>query len=94
MCVNPGNVNVSGFPSPRAARSRAARRPNSISRVFPGCSSSPDRANLLPVHARCGPGAQVPVGYHQPLQADMVQQRGEPRILIPPRNLAHTAQIA
>ena len=36
MCVNPRNANVSGLPSPRAARLRAACRPNSISRVFPG----------------------------------------------------------
>ena len=46
MCVNPRNANVSGFPSPRAARLRAACRPNSISRVLPGCSSSPNFANL------------------------------------------------
>ncbi len=52
MCVNPRNVNVSGFPSPRAARSRAARRPNPASRVLPGCSSSPNRANLPPSSTR------------------------------------------
>jgi hypothetical protein len=34
MCVNSRKLNVSGFPSPRAARSRAARGPNSISLVF------------------------------------------------------------
>ena len=35
-CVNPRNVNVAGFPSPRFRRSDAAKRPNSISRVFSG----------------------------------------------------------
>src|ERR1035441_9802149 len=39
MCVNPRNWNVSGLPSPRAARSRAAYRPNSISRFFSAFSS-------------------------------------------------------
>ena len=46
MCVKPRKSNVSGFPSPRAARFRAAFRPNSISRVLSGCSSSPNFANL------------------------------------------------
>ena len=45
MCVKPRKSNVSGFPSPAACRSRAANRPNSISRVLPGCSSSPNFAN-------------------------------------------------
>jgi hypothetical protein len=46
MRVNPGKLNVSGFPSPRAALSRAACGPDSISLVFSGCSSRPDLANL------------------------------------------------
>jgi hypothetical protein len=41
----PRNVKVSGFPSPRFSRFGAANRPNSISRVFSGCSSSPNLAN-------------------------------------------------
>ena len=53
-----------------------------------------------PVHARRGLRAQVPVGHHQPLQADMVQQRGEPRIPCPsalprahgPAHLTHLAR--
>lgn len=32
ICVNPRNWNVSGFPSPRSARFRAANRPNWTSR--------------------------------------------------------------
>jgi hypothetical protein len=46
MCRNPRNVNVSGFPSPRAFRFRAACGPNSISRVFSGCSSRLNFASL------------------------------------------------
>jgi hypothetical protein len=45
MCVNPRKLNVSGFPSPRAARSRAACGPNSISLVFSGCRSRLNFAN-------------------------------------------------
>jgi hypothetical protein len=52
MCVNPRNANVSGLPSPRAARLRAACRPNSISRVFPGCSSRLNFANRSRISAR------------------------------------------
>jgi site-specific DNA recombinase len=47
-----------------------------------------------PVHARCGLRAQRPVGHHQPLQADMVQQRREPRFLVPSCYLTHTVQPA
>ena len=39
ICVNPRKLKVSGFPSPRRDRSRIAWCPNSISRVFSGCSS-------------------------------------------------------
>ena len=46
MCVNPRNANVSGFPAPRAFRLGLANRPNSISRVLPGCSSRLNSANL------------------------------------------------
>jgi len=42
MCVKPRKSNVSGFPAPRADRFSAACRPNSISRVLPGCSSNPE----------------------------------------------------
>src|SRR6516162_6562711 len=43
--VKPRKVKVSGFPSPRAFRSRAANRPNSISRVLSGCNSKPNFAS-------------------------------------------------
>src|ERR1017187_5231513 len=46
MCVNPRKLNVSGFPAPRAFRLGMANRPNSISRVLPGCSSRLNFANL------------------------------------------------
>ena len=42
LWVNPRKSNVSGFPSPRRCRSRVANRPNSISRVFSGCSCKPN----------------------------------------------------
>jgi hypothetical protein len=41
-CVNPRNVKVSGFPSPRCFRFRTANRPNSIRRVLSGCNSRPN----------------------------------------------------
>ena len=34
ICVNPGKLNVSGFPTPVRFRFLSAKRPNSISRVF------------------------------------------------------------
>jgi hypothetical protein len=40
MWVKPRKLKVSGFPSPRLARSIAAKRPNSIKRVFSGWSDS------------------------------------------------------
>ena len=42
ICVNPRKSNVSGFPRPRAARRRAAYRPNSISRVLSGMQLQPE----------------------------------------------------
>jgi hypothetical protein len=42
LCVNPGTSNVSGFPSPRNGRSRAANRPNSIRRVVSGSNAGPN----------------------------------------------------
>ena len=45
VVVKPRKVKVSGFPSPRAFRSRAANRPNSISRVLSGCNSKPNFAS-------------------------------------------------
>src|SRR6185437_2717424 len=44
MKVKPRKVKVSGLPSPRRLRLSSAKRPNSISRVFSGCS---DSANSL-----------------------------------------------
>jgi hypothetical protein len=39
-------LKVSGLPSPRRLRRSAAKRPNSISRVFSGCSDSANSPNL------------------------------------------------
>ena len=62
-CVKPRNVKVSGFPSPRFSRSEAANRPNSISRVFSGCNSSPN----LAVAPETLPGiARLPFGFRNP----------------------------
>jgi hypothetical protein len=41
-------VKLSGFPSPRAPRSRAAFGPNSINRVFSGCSSRRELCQPFP----------------------------------------------
>jgi hypothetical protein len=38
---------VSGLPSPRRWRRSAAKRPNSISRVFSGCSDNANSCNRL-----------------------------------------------
>jgi hypothetical protein len=46
-----------------------------------------------PVHSRRGLRAQIPVGHHQPLQADVMQQSREPRVLIPLCYLPHTVQL-
>ena len=46
ICVKPTKRNVSGLPSPRALRFRAANRPNSISRVFSAFSSKLNFASL------------------------------------------------
>jgi hypothetical protein len=43
--VKPRIVKVDGFPSPRCFRSRAAKRPTSISRVLSGCNSKPNFAS-------------------------------------------------
>src|SRR5215472_5874526 len=45
-----------------------------------------------PVHPRRGLRAYLPVGPPQAFNGDMVQKRGEPRVLIPSRYLAHTVQ--
>src|SRR5688572_18722584 len=44
--VNPRNENVSGLPSPRSARFKAANRPNWIRRVFSAFNSSANSASL------------------------------------------------
>jgi hypothetical protein len=46
MKVKPRKLKVSGLPSPRRWRRSAAKRPNSMSRVFSGCSVSANFANL------------------------------------------------
>jgi hypothetical protein len=45
-----------------------------------------------PVHARRRLRIDLVERQPQPVHADMVQQRGELRILIPSRDLAHTIQ--
>ena len=67
----PARPCVSGLPSPRACRRAAANRPNSISRVFSGCSSKPNFANLL---AKL---MQEPLGVVHVLESDDVVV-GEP----------------
>jgi hypothetical protein len=42
MWVKPKKSKVSGFPSPRSFRLLVVKRPNSIRRVFSGCSSRPN----------------------------------------------------
>ena len=48
ICVKPRKSNVSGLPSPRTALFSAANLPNSISRVFSLCNSSPNFAMRSP----------------------------------------------
>ena len=57
----------------------------------PGPARSPP---MSPRPPRRGLRAQRPVGHHQPIQADMVQQRREPRVLIPSCHFTHTVQPA
>jgi hypothetical protein len=45
-----------------------------------------------PVHPRRRLGANRPVGRPQPVEINVMQQRGEPRFLIPYRYLPHTIQ--
>src|SRR3569833_2324818 len=52
MCRKPRKSNVSGLPSPRRARSLAAKRPNSIKRVFSGCNVSANFSNRSRKSAR------------------------------------------
>ena len=96
MCVKPRNSNVSGLPEPRAFRSWAAYRPNSISRVFSGCSSKPNFANLL---AKIG---EEPLGVVTVLEArdvvvgeahdDHVAVRVPPSPLVGPQ-VEHVVQV-
>jgi hypothetical protein len=48
MCVNPRKSNVSGFPSPLRFRFSSANLPNSIRRVFSGCSFQPEHGQTFP----------------------------------------------
>ena len=45
-----------------------------------------------PVHPRRGLRADRPIRPPEPRRRDMVQQRGEPRVLVPSCHLTHTAQ--
>ena len=50
--VKPRKSKVSGLPSPRCLRFFAAKRPNSISRVFSGCSDSANFPNRSRIASR------------------------------------------
>ena len=52
MKVKPRKLKVSGLPSPRRLRLSAAKRPNSISRVFSGCSDSANSSNRSRIASR------------------------------------------
>src|SRR6516225_30375 len=52
MKVKPRKLKVSGVPSPRRLRRSAAKRPNSMSRVFSGCSDSANSSNRLRISSR------------------------------------------
>src|SRR5579883_2719369 len=52
MKVKPRKLKVSGLPSPRRLRLSAAKRPNSISRVFSGCNDSANFANRTRISSR------------------------------------------
>ena len=45
------------------------------------------------VHPRRGLGLQRPVGRPQAVDIDVVQERGEPHILVLPRHSAHAIQV-
>ena len=45
-----------------------------------------------PVHPRRGLRANRPIGRPEPIRVNVVQQRGEPHILVSPCRLAHTLQ--
>ena len=61
--------------------------PQAVKEVFPVLRPG------HPVHSRGRVLLQALIRLQQPPLRDMMQQRGEPRILIPSRDLAHTAQI-
>ena len=68
QCVKPRNSNVSGLPRHAAVDLWAANRPNSISRVFSGCSSRPNfasRSRSSPGTARPPPDAGTPPRNHR-----------------------------
>src|SRR6266566_3451144 len=52
MKVKPRKSKLSGLPSPRRFRRSAAKRPNSISRVFSGCSVSANFPNRSRISSR------------------------------------------
>ena len=47
-----------------------------------------------PIDPRGGVRTDRPIRHPQTIDADVVKERGEPHILVPPRHLAHTIQIA
>jgi hypothetical protein len=81
---------------------RPPRRPRLVAPAVNPVMQVPEAARQVlpvvlprhPVHPRRGLRAQVPVGHHQPFQADVVQQRGEPRVLIPSCHFTHAVQAA
>jgi hypothetical protein len=50
--VIPRKLKVSGFPSPRCFRPVAAWRPNSIRRVFSGCSDSENSCSRIRISSQ------------------------------------------
>ena len=45
------------------------------------------------VHARCGARTDCPVRLPQAVDGHVMQKRGEPRLPVPSRHLAHAVQI-
>src|SRR5437870_5737557 len=57
-----------------------------------GLQVPPVRLPRHPIHTRRGLRADRPVGRAQPVQINVMQQRCEPRFLVPSCHFAHTAQ--
>jgi hypothetical protein len=69
--------------------------------MHPGVQFPKVRFKVLPVvvprhvvHPRRGLGPKRPVRRPQAIDIDVMQERGEPHILVLPRQLAHAIQLA